>query len=155
MNNKLGLSDFKIIDVEKKIVNLKLNLIDEYFTFNERELNFNYLEKINKFLFSDIYESIEVKEDVKNIINKYLGIITDMLMEDKENITSVLDIIKNIWFLQPFVGGNTRTLIAYLIILNKAFDLGLHIDLNKEIESGVNTFDLNNFVNQKRLTKIK
>ena len=155
MNNKLGLSDFKIIDVEKKIVNLKLNLIDEYFTFNERELNFNYLEKINKFLFSDIYESIEVKEDVKNIINKYLGIITDMLMEDKENITSVLDIIKNIWFLQPFVGGNTRTLIAYLIILNKAFDLGLHIDLNKEIESGVNTFDLNNFVNQKRLTKQK
>ena len=155
MNNKLGLSDFKIIDVEKKIVNLKLNLIDEYFTFNERKLNFNYLEKINKFLFSDIYESIEVKEDVKNIINNYLGIITDMLMEDKENITSVLDIIKNIWFLQPFVGGNTRTLIAYLIILNKAFDLGLHIDLNKEIESGVNTFDLNNFVNQKRLTKQK
>ena len=155
MNNKLGLSDFKIIDVEKKIVNLKLNLIDEYFTFNESELNFIYLEKLNKFLFSDIYESKEINNDVKNIINKYLGIITDMLMEDKENITSVLDIIKNIWFLQPFVGGNTRTLIAYLIILNKAFDLGLYIDLNKEIESGVNTFDLNNFVNQKRLTKQK
>ena len=74
-------------------------------------------------------------------------------MEDKENITSVLDIIKDIWLLQPFVDGNTRTLIAYLIILNKAFDLGLNIDLNKEIESGINTFQLNNFVNQKRLTK--
>lgn len=153
MDNKLGLNEFKIIDVEKKIINLKLNVIDEYFTFNENEFNFNYLEKLNKFLFSDIYECIEVNDEVKNIINKYLGIITDLLMEDKENITSVLDIIKDIWLLQPFVDGNTRTLIAYLIILNKAFDLGLNIDLNKEIESGINTFQLNNFVNQKRLTK--
>lgn len=153
MDNKLGLTEFKIIDIEKKLVNFKLNIIDEYFTFNESELNFIYLEKLNKFLFSDIYESKEINNDVKNIINKYLGIITDMLMEDKENIESVLDIIKDIWFLQPFVDGNTRTLIAYLIILNKAFDLGLYIDLNKEIESGINTFDSNNFVNQKRLTK--
>ena len=77
-----------------------------------------------------------------------------MLVEGKENIEPVLNIIQDIWFLQPFVDGNTRTLIAYLIILNKTFDLGLNIiDLNKEIESGVSTFNLNNFVNQKRLTK--
>ena len=155
MDNKLGLNGFQIIDVEKKLVNSKLHLLDEYFTFNENEFNFNYLEKINKFLFSDLYENTEVNEDVKNIINKYLGIITDMLLEGKENINSVLDVIKDIWFLQPFADGNTRTLIAYLIILNKVFELELNIDLNREIESGVNEFDINNFVNQKRLTKQK
>ena len=155
MYNKLGLNEFQIIEVEKKIIKLKLNLVDEYFTFNEKEFNFNYLEKLNNFLFSDIYEEKKVKDDVKNIINKYLRIITDMLIEDKNNIIYVLDIIKDIWFLQPFADGNTRTLIAYLIILNKAFDLGLNIDLNKEIDSVINTFDLNNFVNQKRLTKQK
>ena len=72
MDNKLGLNEYKIKDIENKIVNLKLSVIDEYFTFNESELNFIYLEKLNKFLFSDIYESKEINNDVKNIINKYL-----------------------------------------------------------------------------------
>ena len=107
MYNKLGLNEFQIIEVEKKIIKLKLNLVDEYFTFNEKEFNFNYLEKLNNFLFSDIYEEKRVKDDVKNIINKYLRIITDMLIEDKNNIIYVLDIIKDIWFLQPFADGNT------------------------------------------------
>jgi len=155
MNNKLGLSESKIREVEYKVVNLKLKTLDEYFTFNESEFNFNYLENLNRFLFGDFYESNEIKEDIKNIINKYLGIIVDVIIEDKNNIESVLNIIKDIWFLQPFADGNTRTLIAYLIVLNKAFNLDLNIDLNKEIESAPNVFELNNFVNQKRLTKRK
>ena len=153
MENKLGLGSYKINDVEKKIVNLKLNLIDEYFTFNETDLEFDYLEKINKFLFNDFYKYEEVDYAVKKIINKYLIILNDICINESENIETILEIINSIWIQQPFKDGNTRTLLAYLIVLNKAYNLGLNIDLNKEIESGTNTFKLENFVNQKRLTK--
>ena len=153
MENKLGLGSYKINDVEKKIVNLKLNLIDEYFTFNETDLEFDYLEKINKFLFNDFYKYEEVDYAVKKIINKYLIILNDICINESENIETILEIINSIWIQQPFKDGNTRTLLAYLSVLNKAYNLGLNIDLNKEIESGTNTFKLENFVNQKRLTK--
>ena len=153
MENKLGLGSYKINDVEKKIVNLKLNLIDEYFTFNETDLEFDYLEKINKFLFNDFYKYEEVDYAVKKIINKYLIILNDICINESENIETILEIINSIWIQQPFKDGNTRTLLAYLIVLNKAYNLGLNIDLNKEIESGTNTFKIENFVNQKRLTK--
>ena len=153
MENKLGLGSYKINDVEKKIVNLKLNLIDEYFTFNETDLEFDYLEKINKFLFNDFYKYEEVDYAVKKIINKYLIILNDICINESENIETILEIINSIWIQQPFKDGNTRTLLAYSSVLNKAYTLGLNIDLNKEIESGTNTFKLENFVNQKRLTK--
>lgn len=153
MENKLGLGSYKINDVEKKIVNLKLNLIDEYFTFNETDLEFDYLEKINKFLFNDFYKYEEVDYTVKKIINKYLIILNDICINESENIETIIEIINSIWIQQPFKDGNTRTLLAYLSVLNKAYNLGLNVDLNKEIESGVNTFKLENFVNQKRLTK--
>lgn len=153
MENKLGLNNYKVLVIEKEIINCKLKLIDEYFTFNEEELEFEYLEKLNKFLFNDIYEYEEVEEELKKVINKYLIILNDICINESENIETILEIINSIWIQQPFKDGNTRTLLAYLSILNKAYNLGLNIDLNKEIESGVNTFKLENFVNQKRLTK--
>ena len=158
--NKLGITENRLTDIEKQIVNLKLNLIDEYFTFNQENLDFNYLKQLHNFLFYDFYYEEEFgarkfDENEEKIIDSYFDQINYICIYQKENIKDILKLVKEIWHLQPFEVGNTRTLIAYLKILNRAFLLDLDIDVNKEIVSNPAIFDLERLVNQKRLTKNK
>ena len=160
MKNKLGINEFRLNEIERKIVNLKLNMLDETFTFNRKELNLDYLISLNKFLFNDFYcgdESVirNLSANEVEIINKYLKNIIIVCVNDPENIEIILSLIEEIWHLQPFIVGNTRTLIAYLKILSKCFLLEIEVNVNKEITSKPDMFNLNNFVNRKGLTKIK
>jgi len=141
MDNKLGLIDDKLFEVEKKLINTKLNILDEYFTFNEKKLDLNYLNKINNFLFADIYSEEDIgfryiTENEKKLINKYLDEIIHICIIKKQEIDNLFNLLEKIWDLQPFKIGNTRTLLAYLKILNHAFLLDLNIDINLEIKSG-------------------
>lgn len=158
MENKLGLSEGKLFSVERKIVNLKMNLLDEYFTFNKNIFKLDYLDELHKFLFSDLYYDYQL--EMRNFaiveeqyIKLMLEVIKDFCINNPQKIEKILEPIENIWDLQPFYNGNTRTFLAYLSILNKAFLLDLDMDLNKEIESNPKMFRKENFVNQKRLTK--
>ena len=160
MKNKLGLNIGNLLFVERSIVNLKMNLLDEYFTFNQNIFSLEYLKQLHKFLFSDIYydDQIETREfsvAEESYIKSLLDMLKDACLNNSEEIDNVLQPIEAIWDLQPFYNGNTRTCFAYLCILNKAFYLNINIDLNKEIESCSLMFKKENFVNQKRLTKIK
>ena len=160
MQNKIGQNDYYLEKVERQIINKKLSLLDETFTFNESEFNFKYLDKLNKFLFRDFYSDDEVGLRKMNlletkIIEFYLNEITRICISTPDDIEHILNIVYEIWHLQPFNNGNTRTMIAFLIIINHAFLLDLDINLNKEIKSGTDMFKLNNIVNQKRLTKNK
>lgn len=160
MKNKLGINEFRLNEIERKIVNLKLNMLDETFTFNKKELNLDYLISLNKFLFNDFYcgdESVirNLSANEVEIINKYLKNIIIVCVNDPENIEIILSLIEEIWHLQPFIVGNTRTLIAYLKILSKCFLLEIEVNVNKEITSKPDMFNLNNFVNRKGLTKVK
>ena len=51
MENKIGLSEFKLKEVERKIVNLKFNLLDEYFTFNSNIFELDFLKNLHNFYF--------------------------------------------------------------------------------------------------------
>lgn len=160
MSNKIGINEYRLSDIEKQIVNLKLNILDETFTFNEEEFNLNYLIKLNKFLFNDFYFENEVGtrniDDIERLfIEKKLKLITNLCISSSEDIEKILVLVTEIWNIQPFIVGNTRTMIAFLKVLNQAFLLDLDMDLNKEIISDPNTFKLKNIVNQKRLTKHK
>jgi len=156
MQNKIGLCEDSFEKIERQIINLKLNLLNEYFTFNKDKIDFEYLVKLHEFLFSDLYEKIGLRnlELSETDYIKYMlySLINYCYLKD---IDSVLNTLKEIWNLQPFINGNTRTFLALLKILNTAYNLNLNIDFNKEIESKPSTFNINNFVNQKRLTKIK
>lgn len=66
-----------------------------------------------------------------------------------------MNYVEEIWQLQPFIVGNTRTLIAFLKVIDMCFSLGLDIDFNINIESNPNIFKISCKVNQKRLTKQK
>lgn len=160
MENKLGLCEGKLIDIERKIVNLKMNLLDEYITFNKDIFDFEYIIELHKFLFSDFYydyqlETRKLTEIETQYINYLLNTIENICINEPENLEKLLSCIHNIWDLQPFFNGNTRTLLSYLNVLNQAFMLDLNIDLNSNIISKPSTFNKENFVNQKRLTKLK
>ena len=156
--NKLGISEYKLRDVEKQIINLKLNILDYYFTFNNEKFDFKFLKKLHEFLFSDFYYSNEsgtrnLSNKEEQIIESYLFSINNLCINDSDNIKDILYYVEEIWNLQPFIVGNTRTLIAFIKLINEAFTLNLHVDVNKEILSNPVIFRLDNFVNQKRLTK--
>ena len=160
MHNKIGINEYKLRSVEKNLVNLKLNILDETFTFNQNEFDFDYLVKLNKFLFNDFYFECEVgprdlNKTEKVTIEHYLKLITSYCISDKDNIEKVLYLVEKIWNLQPFIVGNTRTMIALLKVLNEAFLLDLDVDVNKDISNNPSMFKMGNVVNQKRLTKNK
>lgn len=160
MKNKIGISELQLRMIEHRLINQKLNLLDETFTFNESEYNFKYLVLLNDFLFRDFYYNEEI--GIRNLnlkevgqINKYLRKITYLCINKPNEINQILSLVEEIWHLQPFIVGNTRTMIAYLKIISESFLLQIDVDVNREIVSSPNMFKLNNIVNQKRLTKLK
>ncbi len=158
--NKLGVNEYKLRDIERKIVNLKLNLLDAYFTFNNEELNFKYLIDLHSFLFSDFYFSNEqgtrnLDLVEKDMIELYIKKINYLSLNEPTNVNDILIQFEEIWNLQPFIVGNTRTLIAFLKIVNEAFLLDLNVDVNKNIVNNPKIFRIGNFVNQNRLTSKK
>lgn len=161
MKNKLGVSYTKLIQIETEIVNLKLNLLDEYFTFNENIFSLKYLRKLHKFLFSDLYENIDVEtrelNDIeKDYIQDVLISLENICIKEPIEIDKVLQIILKLWDFQIFKDGNTRTMLAYLKVINRAFLLDLDIDLNSVISNqDSDNFKKEKYVNQKRLTKSK
>lgn len=160
MNNKLGMNDFQMMVIEKKLVQMKLNLLNEYFSFNNEKLDLKFLNSLHEFLFCEFYYKEELgtrtlSSDEVQLINKYLEEIINTCIKDPKNIDKILELICLIWNLQPYIVGNTRTLIAYLKIINTCFLLNINVDVNKEIKSGSDMFKKENFVNQKQLTKTK
>jgi len=160
MNNKLGINEERMNKIEKELVKMKLNFLDEYFTFNNQELNFNFLKCLHDFLFCDFYykKDLNVRKmsfQEEKLINIYLRKIINICITKPQDIDNILQIVCSIWEMQPFIIGNTRTLIAYLKIINSGYLLGLDIDINKNIESNPSMFKKENFVNQKQLTKVK
>lgn len=161
MKNKLGVSYTKLIQIETEIVNLKLNLLDEYFTFNENIFSLKYLRKLHKFLFSDLYENIDVEtrelNDIeKDYIRDILISLENICIKEPIEIDKILQMILKLWDFQIFKDGNTRTMLAYLKVINMAFILDLDIDLNSVISNqDSDNFKKEKYVNQKRLTKSK
>lgn len=158
MINKLTPNEYKLLDIQKKIINLKLNLLDETFTFNKNVFDLEYLVRLNEFLFSDFYYENDfglrvLSNDEISTIECYLEKITSNCISNPSDTKSILNYVEKIWYLQPFVVGNTRTMIGYLKMIDVCFLLGLDIDVNVELESKPSIFKGNYKVNQKRLTK--
>ena len=57
----------------------------------------------------------------EKIIDNYLDKLVNICLTNSEDLESIFKIISEIWNLEPFVVGNTRTLIAYLKVINCFF----------------------------------
>ena len=157
-SNKLGISEYRLREIEKEIINLKLRLLNSYYTFNNTKYDLTFLIRLNSFLFSDFYfkdergtRDLSIKE--KELIESKLEKISYLCLNNPNELKEILLLIEEIWHLQPFIVGNTRTLVALIKILNESFLLGLNVDINQNITNNPKIFKLNNFVNQKGLTK--
>ena len=144
--------------IEKKIVQTKIEVLDEWFTFNCEKLDFKYLKKLHEFLFSEFYYTEDLGTRNLNCneekqIDEYLNKIIKICIFNPSDVDLILKLLYSIWNLQPFIVGNTRTVIAYLKVINACFLLNLDIDANMNIENNPRIFKKENFVNQKRLTK--
>lgn len=160
MKNKLGIDAYKLLDIEKEIVSIKLNLLDDRFTFNKDNLDLDYLIELHKFLFGEFYyeEDLGLRlltEKELKIIKCKLNKILEICINNPNDIESIILLIEEIWHLQPFILGNTRTMIAYLKIIDKCFLLNQNVNVNVDITSKFSIFKEVCNVNQKRLTKVK
>ena len=158
--NKICRSETQLKNIERKIVNLKLKLLNSNFMFNKTNFDLDYLNLLNEYLFNDFYYDDELGlrkiDDIeKKFLNNYLNKIVYLCVNDPDNILEILKIIEEIWHYQPFIVGNTRTLLGFLSILNDSFNLNLYIDFDREIRRGEESFELGYIVNQNRLTKHK
>ena len=154
MENKLGLSDAKLLHVEKEIVKTKLNLLDEYFVFTDNIFELKFLEQLHNFLFGDLYyeEKLNLRQlskEEKEKINILFNIIREVCLNEEMSKQKLIEALAILWDLQIFKDGNTRTLLGYLSILNQAFLLNFDIDLNQGPKEIFSELCNNSSVNQK------
>lgn len=140
MKNKIGINnEDELRMIEYKISNFKHRLINENFLFNEETIfSIEYLEKLHRFLFGDIYydcdckvkESISetIKIKIQEILNKIHLLVFDMNKEDLANC------IYDIWNEQIFYDGNTRTLRAFLKVYCMGYNIEIEHDFDEYIE---------------------
>lgn len=132
--NKLGISDEKLEVVQRKLINCKLNLIDEEFTFNKEKMDAEYLLRLNEFLFGDFYDDIGYRgPEYRSMADSYLYAINEFCAD--KDIENMKERLYGLWSYQPLKDGNTRTFIALLKILNEGYNLGLDVDVNEEIST--------------------
>lgn len=123
--NKLGISNrFDIENIERKIVEYKMSILDNRFTFNEKGIGLEYLRKLHHFLFGDIYfnagtfsERIdeEVIKRAEKIIFDIYGLLEYINYEEiKLEINNKLDELIN---LQLFDDGNHRVVNSYFKLI--------------------------------------
>lgn len=96
------------------------------------ESGYDILFRIHKFLFGEYYDNLEFViryndlETIELINNCVKNILSIKLSDDKELIAkTIAKNISTLYFLQPFVDGNTRTLYLFL----KLF-FGLHYNVD-------------------------
>lgn len=144
MENKLGLSDYEIEELEQKLVEVKLSLINYKFTFNTDSYGIDYLTRLHDFLFGDIYY------DTNRISNRYEESDAELFDGKIKNITSLIQsrnadfelittLIQELIDDQIFDDGNSRTISVFFNnFIDAYFDVNdeYAITLKEEIKKG-------------------
>ena len=131
LKNKLGILDEKtLVEAERKLTTLKLAELGH--NPIPGELNFDYLRKIHRFLFSDIYEwagenrKIDISRGNIFCMHELIDVCMNKLMDElkSEGFLNSLDrdeVIKRLAYyigemntIHPFREGNGRTQRAFI-----------------------------------------
>ncbi len=114
INNKVGLDDDALIDIEEKIFEFKSKILDNRFTFNQEYFGIIYLLRLHEFLFGDLYDyagkmSERYKDSDKGHFEKEIKTIVS-LIGSKSDVTHIADLINDLIDEQIFDDGNSRTI---------------------------------------------
>lgn len=136
--NNLGSYIQKMNELEKEAITLRFATLNGNTTFNCEILDFEFLKRLHKYLFCDVYEdeltntrNMDNKE--KKRMNRMLLRVNEICKNNPENIKEIIDLLHNLWDLQPFMDGNTRTLIGYLAVLKEYYNLDIAFDIHDDI----------------------
>ena len=146
IKNKLGILNInQLKEVEKEIIAIKIKLLDERITFNMSDLNLDFLIKIHQFLFCDIYYDDDIqtryldKEDlikIEKIFKLLVDIGVSSLWDNGSlDLDMIQDLFIELWEMQIFCDGNTRTLLAFLKIYIGYYCLPIKINDMEQISS--------------------
>jgi len=147
IRNKLGVRNYEQMrQIEKDIVSTKIKLLDDRITFNMNELNLEFLVRIHKFLFGDLYyddytEPRKLTSDELKKINNIFEVLVEIGVS-MENLNLLTDLFITLWDMQIFSDGNTRTLCAFLKIYMAYYQLPLEYSINSEIKSSDKVFKI-------------
>lgn len=140
--NGIGVDKENVEILLKKLIREKLEFLDEYSTFNCDKYDSKYLLKLNKFLFGDIYDNLNYRfEEYRKMVDNYLSIIINECIGNK-NLDVIFSNLESIWHIQPFEVGNTRTIVAFIKVINQSFLLGLDMNLDTNIHRNMNFREL-------------
>lgn len=126
MENKIGINNEKILEIENKIVELKLKLLDKDFNFNKNKIDFEYLVELNKFLYGDIYNEKDlINSNIdKNrimVISFTLDKVCKCFIDYKSNEDEIKSLLKRVMDLKPFTKGNQNTVMGLFYILSSLY----------------------------------
>lgn len=139
MNNLLGITDIEYLEeVEDKLVKQKLSLLDYRMTFNCDSLDIEYLIKLHKFLFGDIYPSssllLRYDETFIEEINDLLYNLVSAI-EYQIDFSEIKELVTRLYDMQLFRDGNHRTIDAFVSMVCKYY---LDGDYEKRLMSYLN-----------------
>ena len=136
--NNVRISTKRIDELERIMIMSKLESLNGNIAFNCKVLDFEYLIKLHKYLFVDMYGDVltntrNMNDKEKKIINKILLRVNEVCKNNRENVYEIIKLLHNVWYLQPFTDGNTRTLIGYLMILKEYYDLDIDFYIHDDV----------------------
>ena len=139
MENKLGIYNSNTLhEAQRKIIKTKLSVLDETFTFNLREFDFEYLVRMHKYLFCDFYSfkfdsALDFPKDIYEDMEEIMKSIRLLCIYSPEDKNTLIELLYQLWEMQAFTDGNTRTILGFFKVLNHAFNLGFNIDVTREM----------------------
>lgn len=149
IENKLGVRSYEqLAQIEKEIISVKVKLLDDKITFNMDDLNLEFLVRVHKFLFSDIYEDKYLKirkmseEEYKEIDLIFKQLIRLGVYGAEINLKLLESLFIKLWKYQLFYDGNTRTILAFLKLYIEYYRLPIEYNYDLKIESGPKVFKL-------------
>ncbi|MBE6138270.1 MAG: hypothetical protein E7173_00815 [Firmicutes bacterium] len=139
--NKLGIINYERLEqIENKIVSVKIELLDENSNFNMTDLNLEFLIRIHKFLFGDIYYDDYLAPRTLNPDEfEKVHSIFELLVQIgafRQNLELIPELFIRLWEMQIFRDGNTRTLYAFLKIYVAGYQLPIEYKKDLNISSG-------------------
>jgi len=147
--NKLGILNYKKLkQVEKEIISVKMKLLDTSINFNMSELNLEFLIRLHKFLFGDIYYESQLQprnltdEELLEISRIFYALANIGKIACCVDEKTVQALFVRLWDLQIFLDGNTRTLLAFLKLYIERYSLPVEMSKVDKISSSGRMFTL-------------
>lgn len=123
MENKLGIDEESLENIEEKLFKFKSSLLSDRITFNTSGFNLDYLIRLHDYLFGDLYydtDKLSNRIDNRDEIENKIKEIIDMIIY-RADLDIIKDSINDLIDMQIFDDGNNRTIKLFFKNIIKSY----------------------------------